>query len=896
MARQIDVRTAPDPVDGRRHAALRDAARDVSARVLPGTHTISVESIDSVTGNAAVITSADADPETGSLAARALRHVQRIGPAMGLGPSQAPEYVADPQVQQTSTGAAAVHLRQQYKGIPIYDGAATVRFDADGRLLEVAGRSITVEEDVPVDPTVSAEEALRIAAAHVAEPEPAEHAALDAFGQPLAEPGLDLKDFAPVPRTAGAGRPDRPATFDAPPFEHAVTVALMWFPLDGTLRLSWHTKLAVPGGAVYRLLVDARDERILLARRLTRQVTGAADVVLVAGDGRQHITMPRPADSYGPPVPPGLPAGFPYPWLIDASTRGASVVSVLEPGATTVQGSLANSDVRFAPAVPDDHTDNLVVNLFALCSSMHDLLYLLGFREADGNFQTTNEGRGGRSADPVYARVHPQAVYGTANMGTPPDGSRPTMNMGLVTSTSRHTALDPDVVFHEYTHGLTNRLVGGPLDDSSLDAVQSGGMGEGWSDFFACIALGKTVVGDWVVNRASGIRAFPYDDNFPDTFASLGTGRYVDEAVHEIGEIWCATLMTLSRRIGPWEAAQVVVDGLKLTSANPSFLGARDAILLAADRYSAGRGDDAADRGEFVQTVWEVFAHFGMGPGARTSGAEHLTGIVPDFTPPAGPDPTREPEPGEQVSAAAAVALAIPDNDPAGIASTIAVPESGAIRAVQVSVDIKHPYRGDLEVTLVAPDGTRVPLAQRVGGSQDDIRESWQSALHAGLAALVGRASGGTWTLLVADRAARDVGTLNSWALQITVPPAGSVVEVEASPGLLIPDNDRAGVHSDLAISADGTIASLVLDVDITHAYIGDLEVSLIGPTGMTVKVHGRSGGSSDNLITSYRSAGNGPVAPFIGTPMKGTWRLQVADLAGADVGKLNRWRLTTST
>ncbi len=41
-------------------------------------------------------------------------------------------------------------------------------------------------------------------------------------------------------------------------------------------------------------------------------------------------------------------------------------------------------------------------------------------------------------------------------------------------------------------------------------------MGEGWSDFFACIALGKNVVGDWVVNRPTGIRKFRYDDAFPD--------------------------------------------------------------------------------------------------------------------------------------------------------------------------------------------------------------------------------------------------------------------------------------------------------------------------------------------------------------------------------------------
>jgi extracellular elastinolytic metalloproteinase len=37
------------------------------------------------------------------------------------------------------------------------------------------------------------------------------------------------------------------------------------------------------------------------------------------------------------------------------------------------------------------------------------------------------------------------------------------------------------VVFHEFTHGVTNRLVGGRLDQNSLSQDQSGGMGAGWS-------------------------------------------------------------------------------------------------------------------------------------------------------------------------------------------------------------------------------------------------------------------------------------------------------------------------------------------------------------------------------------------------------------------------------
>jgi extracellular elastinolytic metalloproteinase len=69
------------------------------------------------------------------------------------------------------------------------------------------------------------------------------------------------------------------------------------------------------------------------------------------------------------------------------------------------------------------------------------------------------------------------------------------MNMGLVTNTNRHTAFDSTVVFHEFTHSLTTRLVGGPQNIFSLDAPQSNSMGEGWGDYTACIINNVTVVG-----------------------------------------------------------------------------------------------------------------------------------------------------------------------------------------------------------------------------------------------------------------------------------------------------------------------------------------------------------------------------------------------------------------
>ena len=89
------------------------------------------------------------------------------------------------------------------------------------------------------------------------------------------------------------------------------------------------------------------------------------------------------------------------------------------------------------------------------------------------------------------------------------------------------------------------------MNANALEEPHSAGMGEGWSDYFALtlhndlLKREKTVVGDWVVNDAGGIRRAPYDDNYPFHYGSLaGEG---DE--HNVGEVWCAALMKMTRGI-----------------------------------------------------------------------------------------------------------------------------------------------------------------------------------------------------------------------------------------------------------------------------------------------------------------------------------------------------------
>jgi subtilisin-like proprotein convertase family protein len=116
----------------------------------------------------------------------------------------------------------------------------------------------------------------------------------------------------------------------------------------------------------------------------------------------------------------------------------------------------------------------------------------------------------------------------------------------------------------------------------------------------------------------------------------------------------------------------------------------------------------------------------------------------------------------------------------------------------------------------------------------------------------------------------------------------------------MIPDADTRGVTSELALAGTGTVSAVMLGVDITHSYVGDLQVTLVGPDGAKARVHDRRGGAGDNLIGTWTSGeGSGPgtrLNTFIGKPAGGTWKLVCVDRAGQDVGKLNRWRLTVTT
>ncbi len=104
--------------------------------------------------------------------------------------------------------------------------------------------------------------------------------------------------------------------------------------------------------------------------------------------------------------------------------------------------------------------------------------------------------------------------------------------------------------------------------------------------------------------------------------------------------------------------------------------------------------------------------------------------------------------------------VAIPDNTTVSSSITFSGCTGTASASSQVEVHIKHTYRGDLVISLVAPDGSTYSLLNRAGGSTDNVDQTFTVNLSS-------ETRNGTWKLQVRDAATADVGTIDTWSLTL---------------------------------------------------------------------------------------------------------------------------------
>lgn len=381
------------------------------------------------------------------------------------------------------------------------------------------------------------------------------------------------------------------------------------------------------------------------------------------------------AEAWGSPLTPG------EPYRPVANDR-----SYIFPFINQWKTSMASPTV-FASATRND-IDAAIVNLFGMHNRMHDFAYFLGFTESNFNTQDNNFGNtapgpypGGRESDPQIGDSQAGAVSGgspsylgrdNANQITLNDGISPISNMYLwqpIAAAFYPPMVDGDfdmsVIGHEYTHAISNRMVGGP--DANLTGAQAGAMGEAWSDLNALeylnayrlvptsdenpFSLGAYVTG----NKQKGIRNYSLDAN-PLNYSDVGCDTPGPE-VHSDGEIWNAVNFELRQALidkynplfpanndqlqrdaadgkvpadhapGNRRWIQILYDAFLLMQPGPSMLDARDAYL-AADMMRFGGANQT--------TLWSVFAHRGMGASASSNTSDDGDPI-PAFDAPVGP-------------------------------------------------------------------------------------------------------------------------------------------------------------------------------------------------------------------------------------------------------------------
>ncbi len=240
--------------------------------------------------------------------------------------------------------------------------------------------------------------------------------------------------------------------------------------------------------------------------------------------------------------------------------------------------------------------------------------------------------------------------------------------------------------------------------------------------------------------------------------------------------------------------------------------------------------------------------------------------------------------------------LAIPDNQPVGISDAIVVNRSSSVGTVAVEVNITHTYRGDLKLALISPMGTAVRLFGRTApifDGRDNLVARFTTENVPALAALSGESAEGNWTLQVADLAAVDVGKLNTWILTLGL--STRQTEWRIAPGLAIPDNNAAGITSEMNVDADGVLKDMAVSIDITHTYRGDLSIAVESPAGDEIVLKSvDSGDGVDDLRQTFTLADTPDLSKFIdrNNNIRGVWKLHVRDNLSADVGKLNAWSL----
>ncbi|MET0553481.1 MAG: M36 family metallopeptidase [Vicinamibacteria bacterium] len=571
------------------------------------------------------------------------------GSLLGLTPGDLADHEVTDVVRTRVTGATHVYLRQTYLGIPVYNGQLHVNVNRDGRVLSVNNLFVPdlAQAITASTPALGLGAAVRGAAAHL---------------------GVTMDTEPRIEHTRGGAR--QHTTVDGAGLSLApIEGALVWLPVRrGDVRLGWNFQVETTDRQHhYDLVVDATDG--LVWTRFDWVASDQYRVYNQPNESPNHTTPVPPADGRTLQVNPANANASPFGWHDTNGAAGAEFNTTVgnnaeaytdvdanntpDAGSSPSGGTTRNFDFALSLAqAPSAYRPAAVTNLFYWNNVIHDVQYQYGFDEEGGNFQVNNYGHPGAGNDSVRAEAQDGSGTNNANFGTPPDGQRPRMQMYVWTAPTpdKDGDLDASIVVHEYGHGISNRLVGGPSNVSCLGNTQQAG--EGLSDWWALAYTAKPGdtgpqgrgIGTYALNQPTtgvGIRQQRYST---DPAVNTWTYASVSGAAvpHGVGSRWAqgawevywalvnqhgfsANLYDAAGNAGNQRAMLYVNEGLKNTICSPAFTDIRNGIIQAAvDNHG----------GEDVCRIWTAFAAFGLGSNA-VSGGPNSTSPTNGFAVPA---------------------------------------------------------------------------------------------------------------------------------------------------------------------------------------------------------------------------------------------------------------------
>ncbi len=592
------------------------------------------------------------EPAAGGALDIAMAYLRQHAGDLGLRATDFDNVVVTDQYVSRHTGMTHIYLGQTWGGLDVINATLNINVDAHGRIVSINGGfvpGLAFSRFSPLSPALGATQAVVSAA--------------NSFGVTMTATPNVIHSLANLRQTT---------TLVGPGFSlDEIPAELVYVPnFEGGVTLGWNMVARTPDGDHWYdvTIDDTTGERLYTSDWVDR---AQYEVFAIPKEAPNDPDSTRTIE-----VNPAHPVASPLGWHDTGTTqytdtRGNNVFAQEDRDDNNRDGfrpdggaalnfsgpAFAFNDVTLDPI---DYDDAAIVNLFYWNNILHDVHFLYGFDEAGGNFQVRNSDPdlSARGNDAVQADAQDGEGTNNANFATPPDGFAPRMQQFIWTfpppSTlrDRDSDLDNQVIVHEYGHGVSNRLTGGPANSNALNAIQSGGMGEGWGDWWALMFTQKPSdtklagygVGTYLLgqsNTGPGIRRFPYSFNMAINPLTYGNFNLNNE-VHDSGEIWCSALWDLNWLLidkygfnqdlyagftGPGSAGnhlalQLVMDGLKIQPANPSFLDGRNAILLA---------DMALTGGENQLEIWTAFARRGMGYSAWDGGSAAATVVTEAF-------------------------------------------------------------------------------------------------------------------------------------------------------------------------------------------------------------------------------------------------------------------------